>query len=94
MVENQLRRKLNSDSKLIMEKSKAKCPRCKSKDLLLTELWKDAAIEWRQTDGEFDRADGNLSEGNPYKVEAKCCKCRHTWTLKGVIQIDNVIKEQ
>jgi phage FluMu protein Com len=65
-------------------KSKIRCPRCKSKDLFIRELWKDSTIEWQQVDGEFDRNDGILNEGNPYKLEAKCSQCNHYWTLRGI----------
>jgi DNA-directed RNA polymerase subunit M/transcription elongation factor TFIIS len=74
-------------------KSKVKCPKCKSKDLFIAELWKDSAIEWEQRDGEIDRNDGNMSEGNPYRLQCKCSKCKHRWTLRGKIQIDEIEKD-
>lgn len=74
--------------------SKAKCPKCNSNDLVLTELWKDHSITWEQENGKFDRNDGELEMGDAYKVQAKCSKCNHAWTLRGVLQIDEIITKQ
>jgi hypothetical protein len=65
------------------------CPKCKSSDLLLTELWKNHSIQFDYKNGQIV-SKGNAECGNPYKVEAFCNKCKHEWRLKGVIQISEV----
>lgn len=74
--------------------SNVKCPKCRSKDLFLDEIWKDSAIQWEQINGQFDQNDGVLSpDGSPYKIEARCKKCNHRWRIKGATQICDVIKQ-
>lgn len=72
--------------------SKAKCPKCKSRNLVLIEEWKDHTIQWVQEDGRFDRNDGVLEPGSPFRVEAKCRDCKHTWTFRGATQIDDLMQ--
>lgn len=71
-------------------KSTAKCPKCKSRNLSLIELWRGHTIQWEQVNGEFDRDDGILEPGDPYKLEAKCKECGHKWTISKATQIDYV----
>jgi len=73
-------------------KSKLKCPKCKSTDLMVLESWKNHDIQWEQVNGEFDKNDGILEPGNPYRVEAKCSKCKHAWTVRKAKQINDIIK--
>jgi len=75
-------------------KSKAVCPKCKSNNLMLEEIWKDSSITWEQINGIFDRNDGSLEHGYAYKVEAKCKACAHIWTFKKASQIDDIVIEQ
>ena len=79
----------SSNEKIV--ESKALCPKCKSKDLILEEIWKNSAISWEQINGKFDRNGGILEHGYPYKVEARCKKCDHTWAFKKAVQIDDII---
>jgi hypothetical protein len=72
--------------------SKVKCPKCKSKDLTLVEIWEGHAIHWQQTDGKFDRDEGILEPGDAYKVEGCCKSCKHRWTIRKALQIDDIIK--
>jgi RNA polymerase subunit RPABC4/transcription elongation factor Spt4 len=74
-----------------MEKSKVKCPKCKSNDLLLTEVWYGSTITWEQFKGEFDKKNGILEPGDAAKVQACCYKCDHRWTVRGVKQITEII---
>jgi phage FluMu protein Com len=71
--------------------SKAKCPKCKSDNLFLIEIWKDHYIQWEQIDGIFNKNDGTSGPGHPYKVEAKCSQCKYSWTVKNAHQIGDVI---
>jgi hypothetical protein len=61
-----------------------KCPKCKSKKLDFLEFWKNHTISWSYGSS---MDDGYLEMGEPYKVEAKCTECGHSWTLRGIIQI-------
>ncbi len=36
--------------------------------------------------------DGNAEPGDPYKVKGVCDNCGHSWTIKGVNQIENLRK--
>ncbi len=74
-----------------MVKSKIKCPKCKSDSLILIELWKGHSISWDQVGGWFIKPEGILEPGDPYSVEAKCI-CGHMWKIRGVSQIDQIIK--
>jgi Zn finger protein HypA/HybF involved in hydrogenase expression len=68
-------------------KTNYKCPKCKSRNLFLIEVWKDHAISWLQENGIVDVDSSNIEMGNPYKVEAECNKCHHRWTLQKVYQL-------
>lgn len=76
-----------------MTETKAKCPKCNSINLLLTEVWGEHTIEWEQLDGKIDRNNGVLEPGDPYKVEGRCKDCGNNWTFRGVYQIDKLFKE-
>ncbi len=65
------------------------CPKCKSTNLTLTELWKNHSIQFQYRNGKVI-GEGNLEPGYPYKVEAFCNECNHEWRLKKVTQIIDV----
>ena len=71
-------------------KSKVVCPKCRSNSLILVE-WVEAFTEWEQIDGEFTRNDGFNSSGDVTRLRACCSKCNHGWTVRGVLQIDDVL---
>lgn len=73
-------------------KSKIKCPKCKSLDLILIEIWIGHSIEWVQENGEFDRNDGNMEAGFIDHVDSKCIKCSHSWRIRKAKSIDDIIK--
>ena len=72
-------------------KTKAKCPKCGSTDLQITEVWEGHTITWEQIDGKMDRNEGNMEVGDPYKVQG-LCNCGHRWTLRNAFQIDDILK--
>lgn len=72
-------------------KSKAICPKCKSNDLFLIETWIGHFISWEQIGGKFDRSDGAMEPGAPFKVYGRCKKCKRRWTVRGALQIDDII---
>lgn len=74
-----------------MERSKAICPKCKSRDLFLIEIWDGATICWEQINGEFDKNDGTMEPGGPTKVEGKCKTCNYMWTFRNIHQINYLI---
>jgi len=69
-----------------------KCPKCKSTNLWLSEVWKNHGIQWEQVNGKIEKSDGNLEPGDPFKVCAECSNCKHRWTIRGASQIDDVFK--
>lgn len=72
-------------------KTKVRCPKCKNaQELELIEVWEGHTISWRVNNGNLDRDDGALESGNPSKVEARCT-CGHSWRVRGVLQIDDVL---
>lgn len=64
------------------------CPKCKSSDLILTELWINHSIQWHLNGETLGK--GNAEPGDPYKVKAFCNECNHEWRLRGVTQISDV----
>lgn len=78
-----------------MATTKVKCPKCKAKNLFLIEIWVGATITWEQNEfGVFDKNDGSLEPGDPYRIECRCRKCNHTWKIRNAIQITDVITNQ
>lgn len=68
---------------------KLKCSKCDCKQLNLNELWKNHCADYFYDNGAIS-SKGNLSEGDPYMVEAQCTNCGHTWKVKGARQISDV----
>lgn len=68
-----------------------KCSKCRSKNLYFTELWKDHSIEFDIVDGKLEGY--SMEPGYPYKVEATCKECGHSWRLRGITQITE-LKQQ
>jgi len=66
------------------------CPRCRSRNLALSEIWQGHAIYW---DKGFSLDDGIHSDGEPKSVQGICLDCRHFWTLRGVRQVDEEVLE-
>ena len=71
--------------------TKVKCPKCKSDNFTLHEMWKGHTISWEVTNGTFDINEGIMDVGNPYQVQAYCKNCKHPWTLRKITQINDVI---
>jgi len=72
-----------------MRKTKAKCPKCKSKDITIIET-SNAYQSWIQTDGIINRNDGIMNHGDITSVDGSCNKCNHKWKFK-CSQIDELI---
>ena len=71
--------------------SKIKCPKCKKSELVLSELWMNHSVRFIYDNGEII-VDGNLEPGDPYRVEAFCENCGHSWKLRNVTQVTDIIK--
>lgn len=76
----------------MLQKTKACCPKCKSKDLLLTESC-HASITWTQKDGMVDLEKGTKEYGEAFSIKAVCLKCEHGWFLRNARQISDIISE-
>jgi phage FluMu protein Com len=75
-----------------LAETNVRCPKCKSANLSLLELWKDHSITWEQLDGKINLNEGCLEPGYAYKVQGKCYKCKHAWTVRTANQITSVLK--
>jgi hypothetical protein len=67
-----------------------KCPKCKSKDLEVVELWEGHGIVFEQNAKGLVSPVGDLHPGDPYKVEARCLRCKHKWAIRKATQISNI----
>ena len=64
-------------------KSKAKCPRCGSIDLIITKHVV-TLLEWWQENGVIDPKNSTRRSGKIIKVKGKCLKCNHEWTFRKI----------
>lgn len=72
--------------------TKVRCPKCGSKDLVLTEKV-DATTTWSVVGGKLNRQDGIHDVGGCSGVDGECSRCRHGWSLRNAIQITDVVTE-
>jgi len=73
--------------------TKVKCPKCRSSNLRIGEVWIGHSIEWDVVDGKFDRQEGNLEPGDPDHLVISCKSCDHRWRVRGACQIHDIIEE-
>jgi hypothetical protein len=66
-----------------------RCPKCRNRPIGYLELWKNHSISFKADETGRPQEEGNLTEGDPYKVQAYCL-CGHQWTLKGILQITSL----
>ena len=76
-----------------IRKTKAICPKCKSKNLSIIEI-SESYQTWNQENGVINRSDGIINPGNIIRVEGKCneSECGHRWKFR-CLQIDNLLIE-
>ena len=74
-----------------MRKTKAICPKCKSKNISITEI-SESYQTWNQEDGIINKSKGIMNHGDIIGIYGKCDKCGHGWKFK-CLQIDNLIVE-
>ena len=65
--------------------NRRKCPKCRTTNIEIIEIW-DASIYWYPEEDYYNQ--GALTPGYPQKVQGKCCECSHSWTFRGVTQVD------
>lgn len=75
-----------------MEQSRVVCPKCRSKDLRVTEMW-SSQIEHIQINGEIDTSQGEKEHLYPIGLHASC-SCGHFWQLRGARQINDILSEK
>ena len=61
--------------------SKAICPKCKSKNLIITEI-AETNIIWNQVNGYIDIDDGIQESGSIIGIYGQCDDCNHKWKLR------------
>jgi len=64
-----------------IKQTKAKCPKCKSKDITIVET-SNAYQSWIQTDGIVNKEEGIMNHGDIISVNGICDKCNHKWKFK------------
>jgi len=74
-----------------IHESKARCPKCKSKNLILTEI-AETRIVWNQVNGYIDRNDGIQESGNITGIHGQCDECNHKWKFR-CLQITDLTEE-
>lgn len=70
--------------------TKLRCPRCRGRDLQLTEsgTWTSS---WVVKNGHFDRCEGNHEPESVDRLDAACRNCQHRWKPRGANQIDDIV---
>ena len=62
-----------------------KCPKCKSKNTSLTEIWENY-LHFDVIDNKISH-EGILNPGSPIGVIKECLDCHHTHKIKNITQI-------
>lgn len=71
-----------------MNRTKARCPRCKSINLSITEHCINTQT-WEQKDGLVNKEDGILNPGEVIGTFGQCEECSHVWKFR-CLQITNL----
>jgi len=66
-----------------MTKSKAKCPKCGSTNLIITEH-AVTLLEWWQENGVVNPENSNQKSGEIIKVKGNCSNCNHEWVFRKI----------
>lgn len=72
-------------------KSKAKCPKCSSTNLHLTEIC-EASTTFIQSVGYVYKDSTNNEFGRIVRLVGECDNCHHTWIFRKAIQITDILK--
>lgn len=72
--------------------SKIKCPKCRSKDLEITETM-EAFTSFQVVDGRLNREGGIHEFGSWIGVSARCDRCDHHWKPRRAFMITDVVTE-
>ncbi len=73
-------------------KSKAKCPRCGSINLLIKETY-EASVTFKQSKGYIQKNYGISEYGNVIRLEALCEQCGHEWKFRNAYQIIGILEQ-
>lgn len=73
------------------EKTRLRCPRCRSRDLYLTET-NASVTTFNVRNGLVDRM-GYHEPGCYIRLEAQCALCTHRWKVRRAIQVTDVCQE-
>ena len=66
-----------------IRKTKAKCPKCKSKSLNITEHCIHTQT-WNQENGYLNHNDGIMNPGDVVGCYGECDECGHQWKFKNL----------
>ncbi len=73
-------------------KSKAKCPKCGSIDLLVVEICEEVGT-WIQENGIIEHK-GWFDAGSIVRLECSCLKCKHSWKPRKINQVTELYVEE
>lgn len=77
------------------KKCSASCPKCRSNNLWLSEVWHDNGIYFQIKDGVFPDEASDHFQGAPVYVTAMCSDCKHEWRIrKGVTSIWDLVVDE
>jgi hypothetical protein len=74
-----------------LSKSKARCPKCRSRTLDIIEIVECTQI-WEQSDGYVDLDEGYKGEIGTISVYGRCHNCDHKWRFK-CLQITDLVTD-
>lgn len=76
-------------------KYKLRCPKCKGKELWLSEVWAGNGIWFHLQNGVLPEKAEDQFQGGPVHVDAKCMKtdCQHTWKVRGARSVEDLVVE-
>lgn len=68
----------------------SRCPKCRSRHLVISEVY-TGSFDWEQfPDGSLDVAGWNTCRESGESVWAECWECNYRWRLRGVSQITDL----
>lgn len=70
-------------------KSLARCPKCRSDSITLTETWDGATIQFEVVNGQR-QVNGYLDNGHPSRLDGECGKCGHEWRFRSAIHAEGL----
>jgi hypothetical protein len=70
------------------------CPFCFNEErIMISEIWINKTRNFTMLEGKIDlNAPTEIIEGEPDKVECKCLRCKHEWTVRKAKSIKELVR--